>query len=93
MIIRVLRLIVALFCFAATTVFFVGFGKIATDYGWSFTTEVNFGDVNGAAVEGPIWIPLATCLILGLGFLALAGRQLVKVFPKAVLKQNSAKED
>lgn len=91
MITRILRLFVALFSLAATTVFFVGFGKIASDYGWSFTAPINFGVVNEAEVIGPLWIPLVICLLLGLGFLVLAGKQLVKVFPKSVLKQPGQK--
>jgi hypothetical protein len=81
MVIRVLRFVFAGLALLLSVILFYGFVKIAGDYNWAFNTQVNFGDLNGTPVLTGVWAPLVICLILAMGALAFAGRQLSKVIP------------
>lgn len=82
MVVKTIRSLIALMALLSSMIFFFAFVTIAIDYSWSFTTQINFGELNGSPVLGPVWIPLALCLILALGFLALLGRQVEKILPR-----------
>lgn len=82
MISKILRSAIGGVSLIAAGLFFLGFVKIAIDYNWSFTEEINFGEANGTPIIGGVWIPLALCLTIGMMFMLIASQQLSKVFKK-----------